>query len=314
VICDSRQHRSLDNINIVFDTISDRSRAPSNELNANLTKCCRSRLSRNRHISQEQILHAIYHKLSSLSIHQHSEKVARPPHPVLDVRSECAAVTIAEWDAIEGGTGHFQSVQSEYSTTSRYSRSQERVKRTIRGKRLVMEYFLGTIRAESHTVLQTSRETDSLTPCYEQNQYEHTTSYTIYPATWLIRLGFHCGLRLGFLSSSTQGWKNTIMTFCPVPDDALIFEFSKEGNLSAVRKLLSGGHASVRDTDSLGYTPLHVSCSREIKAAQYPNISNTSEELTLASSLLPRIITRNSAIFSRVREQTQVHSRTAQGE
>jgi len=304
VICDSRQHRSLDNINIVFDTISDRSRAPSNELNANLTKCCRSRLSRNRHISQEQILHAINHKLSSLSIHQRSKKVARPPLPVLDVRPTCAAVTIAEWDAIEGGAGHFQSVQSEYSITSRHPRSQERVKRTIREKRLVMEYFLGTIRAESNTVLQTSRETDGLTPCYEQNQYEHTTSYTIYPATWLIRLGFHCGLRLGFLSSSTQGWKNTIMTFCPVPDDALIFEFSKEGNLSAVKKLLSGGHASVQDTDSQGYTPLHVSCSKEIKAAQHPSILNLLKELTHASSLLHRIVTQSSAISSRVLEQT----------
>jgi len=267
VICDSRQHRSLDKINIVFNTISDRSRAPSNELNANLTKCCRSRLSRSRHISQEQILHAINHKLSSLSIHQHSEKVARPPHPVLDVRPTCAAVTIEEWDAIEGGAGHFQSVQSEYSTTSRYPQSQERVKRTIREERLVMEYFLGTIRAESSTMLQTSRETDGPTPCCEENQYEHTTSYTIYPATWLIRLGFHCGLRLGFLSSSTQGWKNTMKTFCPVPDDALIFEFSKEGNLPAVRSLLSGGHASVGDTDSRGCTPLHVSRLREIEAA-----------------------------------------------
>jgi len=267
VICDSRQHRSLDNTNIVFNTISDRSRAPSNELNANLTKCCRSRLSRNRHISQEQILHAINHKLSSLSIHQHSEKVARPPHLVLDVYPTCAAVTIEEWDAIEGGAGHFQSVQSEYSITGRYRQTQAKVKRTMREEKSVTKYFLGTIRADSNTVLQISRETDGLTSCCEESQYEHATSYTIYPATWLIRLGFHCGLRLGFLSSSTQGWKNTMKTFCPVPDDALIFEFSKEGNLPAVRSLLSGGHASVGDTDSQGFTPLHVSRSREIKAA-----------------------------------------------
>jgi len=205
--------------------------------------------------------------VSSLSIQQHSEIVARPPRPVLDVHPTFAAVTIEEWDAIEGGAGHLQSFQTEYSITGRHRQTQARVKRTMREEKFVMKHFLGTIRAESNTVLQISRETDDLTSCCEENQYEHATSYTIYPATWLIRLGFHCGLRLGFLSSSTQGWKNTMKTFCPVPDDALIFEFSKDGNLPAVRSLLSGGHASVRDTDSQGCTPLHVSRSREIKAA-----------------------------------------------
>ena len=128
-----------------------------------------------------------------------------------------------------------------------------------------MEYFMGTIRAESKTQLQTLKETNDLTPYYEQDQYEHETSYTIYPATWLIRIGIHHGLRLKFLSSSTQGWKTSLKAFCPVPDNALIFEFCKEGNVSAVRGLLSGGHASVRDTDSQGYTPLHVSLLGEIK-------------------------------------------------
>jgi len=237
-----------------------------NEPNANFTKCCRSRLSRNQHISQVQILHAIDHKLSSLTIQQQSEIVARPPHPVLDVRPSSAAVAMEKWEAEEGDARYFQSVQSEHSTISRYRQSQARVKRTIRGERLVMKYFLGTIRAESHTVLQTSEETDGTAPCCEENQHEHATSYTIYPAAWLIRLGFHYGLRLGFLSSSIQGLKNTMKTFYPVPDDALIFEFSQEGNLPAVRSLLSRGHASVRDTDSEGRTPLHVSHLEEIKA------------------------------------------------
>lgn len=256
----------------MLNTLSDCSCTLSNELNANLTKYCRSRLSRNRDISHEQILHAINHQLSRLNIQQQSAMVARSPHPVLDGRPTCAAVTIEEWDAVEGGVGQLRSAHNEVSITDRYRQPPARIKRTIRKERLLMNYFLGTIRAESNSVLQTTRETDSPTPCHEENQYEHATSYTIYPATWLIRLGFHCGLRLGFLSSSTQGWKNTLKTFCPVPDDALIFEFSKEGNLPAVRSLMSRGHASVRDTDSQGYTPLHVSHSREIKAARHPSI------------------------------------------
>ena len=48
-------------------------------------------------------------------------------------------------------------------------------------------------------------------------------------------------------------------TSYPVPDDALIFEFCREGNLAGVKTLLSKGQASVRDVDSLGRTALFVS-------------------------------------------------------
>lgn len=102
-------------------------------------------------------------------------------------------------------------------------------------------------------------------PYHEQDQYESKTLYVIYPAPWLIRLGFQYGLHLGLLSSSTDGWKNTLKTFCPVPDDALIFEFCRQGNVSAVQTLLSEGRASVRDTDSWGLTPLHVRLVSEFK-------------------------------------------------
>ena len=153
-------------------------------------------------------------------------------------------------------------LQSDYSGSAGWHvpRNQVTVKRTMRETISVMEAFLGTIRATASTTLQISRKRGDHSPYREQDQYEYKTSYIIYPAPWLIRLGFQYGLYLGFLSSSTQGWKNTLKTFCPVPDDALIFEFCRQGNLPAVRHLLSGGHASVKDTDSQGYTPLHVSC------------------------------------------------------
>ena len=139
---------------------------------------------------------------------------------------------------------------------------------TLEVSKSLIEGFLGSIRATSTTVLQSPRQTADLTPYREQDQHEYKSSYTISPAPWLVRLGFHYGFHLGFLSS-TQGWKNTLKTFCPVPDDALIFEFCRQGNVSAVKSLLSGGHASVRDTDSWGYTPLHVSLIRETNPTKY---------------------------------------------
>ncbi|CAD6593136.1 MAG: hypothetical protein ASARMPREDX12_006859 [Alectoria sarmentosa] len=146
-----------------------------------------------------------------------------------------------EWDAATFSAGSLQPAQNDHSVSSRSWQQHAWVKRTLRVERSVMEYFLGTIRAESKTQLRTARETDGLMPYCEQDQYENETSYTIYPAAWLIRLGVQYGLNFRFLSSSTQGWKTTLKAFCPVPDDALIFEFCKEGNVPAVRR----------------YTPLH---------------------------------------------------------
>ena len=138
--------------------------------------------------------------------------------------------------------GNLACVQNNHSM-SVGSRKQARAKRTLRKEKSVMEYFWVNICAESNVTMQIPRETDDLTLRCEHDQSEHETSYTIYPATWLIRLGIHHGLRLRCLSSSTQGWKYTLETICPVPDNALIFEFCKTGNVPAVWRLLSGGHA-----------------------------------------------------------------------
>lgn len=44
-----------------------------------------------------------------------------------------------------------------------------------------------------------------------------------------------------------------------MPYNAPIFEFCREGNVGAVRRLLTDGHASVDDVNRIGETPLHVS-------------------------------------------------------
>lgn len=88
--------------------------------------------------------------------------------------------------------------------------------------------------------------------------YEFETYFTWHPAPWLMRLGIKFGVNAS-VSKSYRGWKNTLNTFSAVPDDSLIFEFCKTGNISGVQTLLTRGHASVRDTDTQGWTPLHVS-------------------------------------------------------
>ena len=84
------------------------------------------------------------------------------------------------------------------------------------------------------------------------------TSFIFYPAQWLTKIGMNRGMEAN-LSSSRSGFKFNFNTVYAVPDDSLIFKFCQTGNLKAVRLLISEGNASVRDTSSKGWTPLHVS-------------------------------------------------------
>jgi len=44
-----------------------------------------------------------------------------------------------------------------------------------------------------------------------------------------------------------------------MPDDSLIFELCEQGNLDAVKQVISKGQGSIRDVNSWGETPLHAS-------------------------------------------------------
>ena len=214
-----------------------------------------SRWSRIRHNALEMDLATITQTFSRLSAGKYLEMAESSPNEASNV------LHAEESDATYSRPGSVYMVQSDPLISGQnwsVPRKKPMLRRTLKVSESITEGFLGSIRATSSTILQTSRQTRECTLDREQDQHEYETSYTISPPSWLVRLGFRYGFRLGFLSS-TQGWENTLKTFCPVPDDAVIFEFCRQGNVSAVRSLLSRGLASVRDTDSRGYTPLHVS-------------------------------------------------------
>ena len=73
-----------------------------------------------------------------------------------------------------------------------------------------------------------------------------------------MRLGLAYELHLALFHSS-RGWKGSLQTYQPVPDDSLIFEFCRTGNVEGVQLLLSRKEASIWDVNSHGWTPLHVS-------------------------------------------------------
>ena len=198
--------------------------------------------------------------VSSLSIQQqHSHTARKLSSSFSDVDPNRVPLRVEESALTKSFASNSQSIESDYSDLDRPRRKHTWFKRTVHVASSVMECSLGTLRSKSNTTLRISAEMNHLTFYNQQDQGEHETSYTVYPAGWLIQLGIRYGLRLKLGFSATQGWKTALKSFCPVPDDALIFEFCRQGNISAVRELLSGGYASVRDTDSRGYTPLHVS-------------------------------------------------------
>ena len=136
---------------------------------------------------------------------------------------------------------------------------QQPKRRHFRRDEKLLEYFFGTIYLKTKTSRIQSKVNNAETKVDQTDQYEHESSFIVRPARWLISLGFKYGLHIGLLNSSRRGWKQTLRPFCLVRDDSLIFRFCVVGDTIGVRSLLTRGDASVRDTDSLGRTPLHVS-------------------------------------------------------
>ncbi|KAF2176130.1 hypothetical protein K469DRAFT_608169, partial [Zopfia rhizophila CBS 207.26] len=85
---------------------------------------------------------------------------------------------------------------------------------------------------------------------------EIISSIIFYPAQWVNKIGLGYGMEAN-LTTSSSGWGFNVSPIRAVPDDSLIFDFCKTGNLPAVRRLIARGDASVRDTSSKGWTPLH---------------------------------------------------------
>ena len=161
------------------------------------------------------------------------------------------------------GTNHDSVHSPEGSPTSRLSIQKSMVTPTLWTKRSLghfpQEWFFGSLEIKSWLHLQQTDSTGGPPTDYSKAPFEYQTWITFRPANWLVKLGAKHGFHAYLAESSTQGWQHHLKTFCPVPNDAPIFQLCSTGNLAAVRDMLSGGHASVRDTDSLGRTPLHVS-------------------------------------------------------
>lgn len=129
--------------------------------------------------------------------------------------------------------------------------------RTLRSH-FTLETAIASIRVTSTKKIPRDSSTDEEILALQERIEENVTTISVTPASWLVDMGLTYGLRLGLTSLSVNGWKNTLETFRPQPDNARIFELSKSGNIDGIMERLREGLSSVRDVDSRGRTPLHV--------------------------------------------------------
>ncbi|KAI9717675.1 MAG: hypothetical protein M1812_004620 [Candelaria pacifica] len=142
--------------------------------------------------------------------------------------------------------------------------SQRRLSIEVSSYRQSYKSFFGTIHYCTK-VLKTAGSRSDAEPDFVQ-RHEMETTFIIVPAPWIS----HRAVRVAY-SNSSQGPFFTLRFSPVVPNDALVFEFAKTGNVEGMRSLFGKGLASAWDTDMRGYTPLHflLGCGADSNAATH---------------------------------------------
>ncbi|RYP86781.1 hypothetical protein DL770_004852 [Monosporascus sp. CRB-9-2] len=90
---------------------------------------------------------------------------------------------------------------------------------------------------------------------------EVVTSLIFYPSTWLTKFGLGYGTEASLTCSPTGGWKFNLTPLRAVPENSLIFDLCRRGEVQAVKLMLERGDASVKDTSPKGWSPLHFAAA-----------------------------------------------------
>lgn len=112
--------------------------------------------------------------------------------------------------------------------------------------------LLGTFVFRSQTVIISLDFEDDSTA-----HFQTTVTFMFHPASWILRWRLSDGIAAA-IKYSTKGWDYNVSPVRAVPDDSLIFDACKKGNLETVRLLFDRNEASVLDSDSDGLRPLNV--------------------------------------------------------
>ena len=196
---------------------------------------------------------------------------------------------------LRAGQEYDRSALSSRDQVAEKSREQTLTKDTLNTQSFITRTLLGAITVTTKTRRSRLNSARSKAQDHERYHYEHESSLWILPAQWLLRLGFKCAYSFSTHGSSTRGWQFSVKPINLVPNDAPIFEFSRQGNTEKVRDLILRNLASVRDVDSKGRTALHVSHPALNLIGEVT--SQSSIKLTPVLSLPRKIVARSCADF-----------------
>jgi hypothetical protein len=88
---------------------------------------------------------------------------------------------------------------------------------------------------------------------------EVITSFIFYPASWLNQIDLRYATEASLKYSASTGWRFNAEAIRAMPENSLLFDLCRMGDVQAVKLMLARGDASVKDTSPKGWTPLHVS-------------------------------------------------------
>ncbi|KAL9120774.1 MAG: hypothetical protein Q9187_002672 [Circinaria calcarea] len=138
------------------------------------------------------------------------------------------------------------------------SRYQPLRNRTVRTRSNILQTFIGSLHVESKTI-HVQPKYSSIRPAHDSQseaQYEYqTASVIVYPAPWLVNRGFSYSPRVN--AAGPPFWDLKLRVTHAVPDDNLVFEFCKQGNVPGLKCLFARKQASTKDVDSQGRTPIY---------------------------------------------------------
>ena len=112
-----------------------------------------------------------------------------------------------------------------------------------------------------------SRTIENIEPGYEaevvenssgRGRLESDTRIVVQPSSTVARYITDRGFSIIIRRTQRNRLNMQLSTFRAVPDDALIFEFCRTGNVKGIQTLFSRGEASAYDTNTDGFSPLHV--------------------------------------------------------
>lgn len=262
-------------------------------LSKSLTLCwvCHRRSSRLRDENYVQVLQALTRQISDLRLHGYPGQVTEASSSGTNPQCQALALTQEIGPTSNSKKNNVLALGFKHNTQTAFTNFSDNTAPSIRSGRstkyspsklllfskrvkwqddMVVQTIFGTFRRSSRISQFMFDQPEGPTCSEEEDRFEYQTIFRLILPSWMARLGLNFIFSGRCSSSPLSGPTVGLEVARSVPDNAVIFDLCKEGNLGDVQALLNTGQASAKDVDSKGRTPLYVSSNRFSNAHAIP--------------------------------------------